>query len=205
MPTTEMMIEAFVEHRANGGATGVPDYFWQLVERFKAELVNQAFALIGNQSDAEDVAQESMCEAFESLNALKDPAQLGAWMRQINRRNAMDYLRKRRTDEARLRRARKESGRFEGVTGGYALFEIKEVVARAVDSLPAPLREVVVLRHWERLSYKDISALLGVPVGTVKSQIFRADALLEQRLRKFIDDEPACPPGPNVGQACLEE
>ena len=67
MPTTAMMIEALVQHRAKdpSGCAMPTDYFWQLVERFKADLVNQAFAILGNVPDAEDVAQAFLHQALE--------------------------------------------------------------------------------------------------------------------------------------------
>lgn len=196
MPTTDLMIQALVQHRETGAGLGdiPPEYFWQLVERFRADLVNQGFAILGNQPDAEDVAQESLCEAFQDLSSLKDPRMLGNWLRQINRRNALDLLRSRKSERSKVERARKESGRMEAVTGGYSKVDIREAVARAIDGLPAPLRELVVLRYWEHCSYQDLAARLNLPLGTVKSQLARADALLERRLNKFLEraeDAPA--------------
>ncbi|MBI3827894.1 MAG: sigma-70 family RNA polymerase sigma factor [Planctomycetes bacterium] len=202
MPTTAMMIEALVQHRAKDptGCAMPADYFWQLVERFKADLVNQAFAILSNVPDAEDVAQASLCEAFEGLNSLKDPQQLGNWLRQINRRNAVDLLRRRKRDRAKLERAGQDPMRDTSATGGFSRVDLKEIVARAIDALPTELREIVVLRYWEHLSYQDIAARLGLPVGTVKSQLFRSDGLLEQRLRKYVD-----PAGPSKANSAAKE
>ena len=89
MATTAMMIEALVAMRHD--ERGVPvDHFWQLVERFRADLVNQAVAILGDRQDAEDVAQDSLCRAFRCLSQLRDPQKLGSWLRNINRNNAAD-------------------------------------------------------------------------------------------------------------------
>lgn len=196
MPTTAMMIEALIEHRAKDPAHGSapPEYFWQWVERFRAGLVNQAFGILGNQADAEDVAQESLCESFEGLAQLKDPRQLGGWMRQINRRNALDLLRVRKGERDKAARARQGAGARDLVTGGYSGVDLREFVARAIDALPEDLREIVVLRYWEHLSYQDIATRLAEPVGTVKSQLFRADALLEKSLRKYVETPAGATP-----------
>lgn len=203
MPTTAMMIEALVQHRAKdpSGCAMPADYFWQLVERFKADLLNQAFAVLGNLPDAEDVAQASLCEAFEGLNALKDPHQLGNWLRQINRRNAMDLLRRRKRELLKRERAGHDPMRDTSATGGFSRVDVKEIVARAIDALPTELREVVVLRYWEHLSYQDLAARLGMPVGTVKSQLFRADGLLEASLRKYVEMAGAPSKGPQSEEA----
>lgn len=207
MPTTAMMIEALVQHRAKdpSGCSVPTDYFWQLVERFKADLVNQAFAILCNVPDAEDVAQASLCEAFEGLSGLRDPYQLGNWLRQINRRNALDLLRRRKRDQAGIQRASQDPMRDTSATGGFSRVDLKEIVARAIDALPTDLREIVVLRYWEHLAYQDIASRLGLPIGTVKSQLFRADSMLEQRLRKYVDPASSskiaetAPPEPGAG------
>lgn len=191
MPTTAMMIEALLEMRhAPGGVE--PDQFWQLVERFRGDLVNQAFAILGNQADAEDVAQESLCQTFQELNTLKNPRKLGTWMRSINRCNALDLWRKRKREQARA--AAESAGHAaiapETTPTGTNLELARrrrsaDQVARAVDSIPEPFRSVVVLRYWEKKSYEEIADWLSIPLGTVKSRMARADHLLVARLRRL--------------------
>lgn len=198
MPTTDMMIQALADHRAQCGDSAElpPEYFWQLVERFRADLINQAFSILGNQPDAEDVAQESLCEAFQDLGSLQDPGRLGHWLRQINRRNALDLLRSRKANLGKIERARQESNRWDPVSGGFSKVDLREVVAKAIDSLPGELREIVALRYWEHLSYQELADRLALPMGTVKSRLARADGMLEQRLEKYVRDETTDPSMP---------
>ena len=188
MPTTDLMIEALALHRAGNrpGQVAPPDHFWQLVERFRADLINQAFAILAHQADAEDVAQDTLCEAFEGLALLKDPRQLGAWMRQINRRNALDLVRRKCGDREKVRRAG-GGRRAELASGGFSCLELREVIARSIDSLPDELREVILLRYWEHLSYQEIASRNGLPLGSVKTLLYRADELLEKRLKRYVD------------------
>jgi RNA polymerase sigma-70 factor (ECF subfamily) len=191
MPTTAMMIEALLDLRnAPGGVE--PDQFWQLVERFRADLVNQAFAILGNQEDAEDVAQESLCQTFQELNTLKNPRKLGTWMRTINRCNALDLWRKRKREQSRsaAQNAGQEAVAPETTPTGTNLEVARrrrsaEQVARAVDTLPEPFRSVVILRYWEKKSYDEIADWLSIPLGTVKSRMARADHMLVVRLRRL--------------------
>lgn len=184
MPTTAMMIESLIQMRHDPG--GVPvDQFWTLVERFRADLVNQALAVLGNQNDAEDAAQESLCKAFLELNRLRDPAKLGHWLRSINRCQALDVLRKRR----RAREQRLATGQVDTIQAAQAPQAAParppqgDAVVRAVDALPEYFREVVVLRYWEKLSTEAIAVQLGVPAGTVRSRLTRADGMLARALR----------------------
>lgn len=194
MPTTAMMIEALVALRH--GEQGVPaDHFWQLVERFRADLVNQAVAILGGRQDAEDVAQDSLCRAFRCLSQLKDPRKLGAWLRNINRNNALQALRRRRqepgiAETGQVRRIEAPATSPTGTNLEAADRERAiEQVARAVDALPDVFREVVVLRYWEQLSNDRIALRLGIPEGTVKSRLARADRELHEKLRRLWSEE----------------
>jgi RNA polymerase sigma-70 factor (ECF subfamily) len=194
MPTTAIMIEALIAMRHE--KSGVPEeHFWQLVERFRADLVNQAFAILGNQADAEDCAQAALAKAFRMLPTLREPQKLGAWMRTINHRVALNYLR------SRKRNSIHSTGHIDtGVaapattpTGSdVEAVERKasiEQVTRAVDTLPETYREVIVLRYWEHLNLEQIAQRLNVPVGTVKSRVARADRMLVEKLRRIWSEE----------------
>ncbi|MCZ7644376.1 MAG: RNA polymerase sigma factor [Planctomycetota bacterium] len=192
MPTTAQMIEALVQMRRD--PEGVPpDRFWCWVERFRADLVNQALAILGNPADAEDVAQESLCQAFQDLASLQQPQRLGTWLRTINRCNALDLHRKRSRDRRRVAADEHlpgEAAAPETTPTGTNVEQKRrqskdELVARAVDALPVTFREVVVLRYWEKLTYEQIADRLGVALGTVKSRLARADRLLVARLRRL--------------------
>lgn len=190
MPTTEVMIDTLIKHRADPG--GAPlDQFWKLMERFRADLINQAFVILGNQADAEDVAQETLSQAYITLHRLKDPARLSAWLRGINRNLAHNIQRQRR----RAKEERISTGQLDAVaapshtTGGKAAVSAEDVVARAVDSLPEQFREVLVLRYWEKLSNDQISERLDIPAGTVRSRMARADRMLSEKLKTVINQE----------------
>lgn len=196
MPTTAMMIEALVAMRHDPG--GVPqDHFWQLVERFRADLVNQAMGILGNRPDAEDVAQESLCIAFRNLPQLADPQKLGRWLRTINRNNALLVLRRRRTERMQTSPVLDPQVPAPLTTPTGTKLEAAgrrsaaNKVARAVDTLPDSFREVVVMRYWEQLKNAEIAARLGIPEGTVKSRLARADRILLNTLRQLWAEEDA--------------
>ena len=194
MPTTAMMIEALVAMRKDPG--GVPaDHFWQLVERFRADLVNQAFSIMGNQADAEDVAQLSLAKAFRMLHTLEDPAKLGIWLRTINRRLSLNALRSRKRSRVHAVEHLDAQASAPATTPTGINVEAvgkstsMDQVARAVDALPETYREVVVLRYWEHLKTERIAERLGLPVGTVKSRLARADRFLLEKLHSIWNQE----------------
>ncbi|HYF49794.1 MAG TPA: RNA polymerase sigma factor [Planctomycetota bacterium] len=184
MPTTAVAIEALLSLRDTDGSV-TAEHFWVLLERFRAGLVNQAFAILSNQQDAEDVAQETLCKAFVELPRLRDVSKLGAWLRQINRHAAFSLKRKRN----RQREERLATGQMHSLpadTTGPQAAPDDEIVLRAVDSLPEIFRETVVLRYWEKLSTEEIAIRLGVPAGTVRSRLTRADGMLARKLAALL-------------------
>ncbi|MFH0939525.1 MAG: RNA polymerase sigma factor [Planctomycetota bacterium] len=183
MHTTELAVKALVDLRLQGRELS-DDQFWVLIERFRADLINQAFLILGSQQDAEDVAQETLCKAFIDLPQLRDPSKLSIWLRQINRFNAISMRRQRiRRKEERL-----ATGAMNALEDevGDASSPSEEMVMQAVDALPESFREVVVLRYWEKFSTEDIAVRLGIPTGTVRSRLTRADGMLARKLTKLL-------------------
>lgn len=196
MQTTAQMIEALVDMRQQPG--GVPvEHFWKLVERFRADLVHQAYVMLRSQADAEDIAQLSLCEAFQSMHTLREPEKLGVWLRGINRRNALDLLRRRKSArEQRLNTGELDTLKLPdgagprastppGGTSSSKPLSMRvgaDDVMKAVESLPENFRDAVLLRYMEGLSCDEIAIRLGVPGGTVRSRLCRADAMLIRKL-----------------------
>lgn len=196
MQTTAQMIEALVDMRQQPG--GVPvEHFWKLVERFRADLVHQAYVMLRSQADAEDIAQLSLCEAFQSMHTLREPEKLGVWLRGINRRNALDLLRRRKSArEQRLNTGELDTLKLPDGSGPRAstppggtssnnplsMRVGADDVMKAVESLPENFRDAVLLRYMEGLSCDEIAIRLGVPGGTVRSRLCRADAMLIRKL-----------------------
>ena len=192
MPTTELMIETLVKMRQDPGAAPLNQQFWKLLERFRADLVQQALILLNSQEDAEDIAQETLSYAFLNLHQLRDAAKVGHWLRGINRNMALNLRRKRsRAHEERLGTAEMDALQAPGgpTTGPASPVQSSAAIMRAVDSLPEQFREVLVLRYWEKLSNDEIATRLGIPNGTVCSRMARADRMLTKKLKSFIQQE----------------
>ena len=176
-------------------ADGLPASFWELVEQYRGELVNQALAILGSLEDAEDVAQETFCEAFRDREKLVQADSLGAWLRTINRANAVDRLRNRRRNSGRLQNKHRELPPRAFTTGGFSLLELRESLAKAIEALPEGLRAVVVLRYWEQLSYEEIAARLKLPTSTVWRRFYEASEILYGNLRESLE-APGTPHAP---------
>jgi len=158
----------------------LPPEFWDLIERYRSDLVNQAFALLGNVQDAEDVAQETFCDAYARSQELASVQSLGPWLRTINKANALDRLRSRLREKGKSERRQRDLPVRNATTGGFSMLEIRESVAKSIEQLPEELRDVIVLRYWEQLTYEEIATRLGQPNITVRRRLVEAYVWLYQ-------------------------
>ena len=159
--------------------------FIERVSAHAGALRRFAHRLTRNSADAEDVLQETLVKAMEKQNELRDPDQLRAWLLAIVRTS---WLNSRRGLRHKLElldgHAVQHDGR--GLQGNLE----REILDRslddellaALDALPHEWREALWLREVEELSYEEIAAVVGCPLGTVRSRLARARGALASRL-----------------------
>lgn len=164
----------------------LPEYFWKLVDRYRGELVNQALSILNNMEEAEDVVQESFCEAFRDSTKLAQVRSFGGWLRSINRANALNRLRDKSREKNKIDRKQQESPDSSVTTGGFSVLELNESVAWAVDALPSNLRTAILLHFWEHLSCEEIAVRTGLSVRTIRRQLYDATQLLFKKLKSHM-------------------
>ena len=174
----------------------------ELEREFEARLADSsrlafriAFSVLKQREDAEDVAQEAFAKAYRSLNQLRDRTRFRAWLVRMTWRMALDRQRSNR------RRAVREladcSGANSFAEAGLlqtrldtadlvAARERAEHLWNAIEALPDKLRLVIVLAGIEGHDMHEVSALLDVPEGTVKSRLFLARKQLKERLSWMV-------------------
>lgn len=162
---------------------GPPGDMEHLVQHLDAAY-NLARWLVRNETDAEDLVQEAYLRAVRSFHTLRG-SESRAWMLAIVRNTCYSWLGRGRLNPVRDASA-EEIDRFEADTPSPEEILLRKVDAQAVrdalERLPPHLREVIVLREFEQLPYKDIAVIAGVPTGTVMSRLFRARKQLEWSL-----------------------
>jgi RNA polymerase sigma-70 factor (ECF subfamily) len=136
---------------------------------------NLARWLTRHEQDAEDVLQEASLRAFKYFDGL--PGERKAWWLAVVRNTCYDWLRRRRREAAA---SFDETLHTPVAPAEEAAADARHDLRHALGRLPAPLRETLVLRELEGLSYKEIAEVAGVPVGTVMSRLARARRRLQQ-------------------------
>ena len=145
----------------------IPEQYWEIIDRYRPELLTQAQAILNNPEDAEDVVQETFCDAIREPGKLAHADSVGAWLKSLNRCNALNRRRDTQRSSKRLQAVQQmDDDTF--TTGGFTMMELRDSVGKALVVLPPNLQSVVKLRYWEHLSCKDIAARLRIPEGSVK-------------------------------------
>ncbi|AXC16306.1 RNA polymerase sigma-70 factor, ECF subfamily (plasmid) [Acidisarcina polymorpha] len=151
-------------------------------------LYRYAMVLTRNRANAEDLVQETYVRAMEAFSHLQEDSNVKGWLFTILRNLWLNELRKQRTGP-QLVEVDADAHLSDGLVGSsqsaQEILESEEDAKRvraAIDKLPSEFQEILVLREFEELSYREIAAVLSCPAGTVMSRLGRARAKLRMLL-----------------------
>jgi RNA polymerase sigma-70 factor (ECF subfamily) len=167
---------------------GDAEAFGRLVERYMRRAYYSALSLVGSREDALDLSQEAFVRAFRARQTLDPERPFYAWLYQILRRLCFNFLRDRRTRLRNLEAAGSwladEAAGRQALDPARALEreEERRRVGAAIELLPAREREVLALKEFEGLTYREIASLVGIPIGTVMSRLYSARQRLADAL-----------------------
>ena len=167
--------------------------FELLIIRYQKRIFNVVFRVVRNRDVVEDLAQEAFLNAFKSIRSFKGGSSFYTWLYRIAANVSINYLSKQKrasfadeglleTEEVSVRASGWESSPERSVQS----IETSKAIAESVDALPDDIRQAVVLREYEGLSYEEISEVMDCPIGTVRSRIFRGREMLKEKLRDYL-------------------
>lgn len=163
--------------------------FDELVGMYEKKVANIAYSLLSDREDALDAAQEVFVRIYRSIGGFRGDSALSTWIFRITKNVCSDILRKRRSvvsldteeeDEPKVEIA-------DDSVAPHTEYEKKErvrAVREAIADLDENQRAVITLFDLNGLSYEEIAQILRVPVGTVKSRLYRAREALRKKLEK---------------------
>lgn len=159
---------------------GTAEAFTTLVERYDRAVYHLAYRTLHDVEEARDATQEAFFKAYRSLRTFKPGAKFSTWIFAIAYHACCDRLnrRKRYSNEELPERADPSPG---PERQAIALDEARRL-REAIDSLPEKYRTVITLYHLQGKQYEEIAVVLGLPMGTVKTHLFRA----KEHLRKVL-------------------
>ncbi len=172
--------------------SGDPEAFGEIVRRWERRIFALAFGMLGREEDARDATQETFLAAFRNLRGFRGEAKVSSWLHRIAVNQCITRQRraKVRGETALEDEAEKNAAVFAlplDVSPARRAEKVERSVAvrRAIGSLPPDLRQVVVMKEFEELTFQQISEVLELPLSTVKSRLYTALRQLQMRLQKF--------------------
>lgn len=161
----------------------------ELVARHTRRVFGLAYRFVGRVDEAEDLTQETFVKVYQNLDRYRESdGAFPTWLMTVARNQAIDHYRRRK--EERLRRTEEPLGMDslsspdEGPLRSLERDERVQLVRRGLRTLPADLREPLILCDLQGLAYEEAAAILSVPLGTVKSRINRGRLELAKRLMR---------------------
>ncbi len=169
---------------------GNENAYIELVNRYKDKLINFIFNYLGDIESSEDVVQETMIKLYQKKHYYKEIAKFSTWLYTIAKNLANTELRKRKQRKTTLLSQFSKDDKMydlpsnDNEVGQEIQTEIvSKIIRKAVDQLSEKFKTVITLRDIQQLSYEDISEIIDVPIGTVKSRINRARLQLQVELK----------------------
>ena len=169
---------------------GNENAYIELVNRYKDKLINFIFNYLGDIESSEDVVQETMIKLYQKKHYYKEIAKFSTWLYTIAKNLANTELRKRKQRKTTLlSQFSKDDKMYDLPSNNNEVGQeiqteiVSKIIREAVDQLSEKFKTVITLRDIQQLSYEDISEIIDVPIGTVKSRINRARLQLQVELK----------------------
>jgi RNA polymerase sigma-70 factor (ECF subfamily) len=193
--TEEFNSDAYLVSRALEGDLPA---FEKLVARYQNKLIGYSARMLGDQDEAEDVAQEVFIKAYRSLESFRGDSQVSTWIYRIATNLCIDRIRarKRRPQQAYSLDEPMDKDEDKGgreiadlsaePTREVERDELRRRVREVMNEMPEKMRTILIMCDMQGMAYDEIAKVLDCPIGTVKSRLFHARADLGRRLRPYI-------------------
>jgi RNA polymerase sigma factor (sigma-70 family) len=170
--------------------SGNKSAFKTIIERYQKLVSHIVFRMVSHPTDREDLCQEVFIKVYQNLAGFNFESKLSTWIAQIAYNTCINHLEKKHVpllDDLREEDFdHRTLGEYPGNSGGPDCeVESNDIAARVrkeIAKMPVPYRAVVTMFHLDEMSYEEIADVTGMPLGTVKSHLFRARQLLKERL-----------------------
>ncbi len=169
---------------------GDQDAFAQLVQRHQRRVFNLIFRMLQDYEEASEITQETFLAAWQGLPSFRGDARFSTWLYRIAYNSALKQIEQRKRD--RLLQSAMQAEQLIAEAGNEGRMETEleqharqDFIRENLATLPAKYRAVLILRHIQDLTYEEMAEILTVPIGTIKTHLFRARNLLKERLEAF--------------------
>ena len=163
--------------------------FTFLVNRYQKLVVHITGRLVQRHDELEDVCQEVFLKVYQNLRRYRNECKLSTWIATIAYNTSINYLRKfKKGGEVDTDDLTAFGKLADFRSDDYEKADLYRFIRDQIELLPVQYRTVLTLYHLEEFSYQEIEQITGMPEGTVKNYLFRAKALLKEKLKFVVDD-----------------
>lgn len=174
--------------------SGNRNAFAFLVTRYQKLVVHITGRLIQRQDELEDICQEVFMKVYQNLGKYRNECKLSTWIATIAYNTSINYLRKfKKGSEVNPDDSTVLGNLTDYRSESYEQVDLHRYIREQIALLPVHYRTVLTLFHLEEFSYQEIEQITGMPEGTIKSYLFRAKALLKEKLKFVVDDDSLKP------------
>lgn len=169
---------------------GDQDAFAQLVQRHQRRVFNLVFRMLQHYEEANEVTQETFLAAWQGLSSFRGDARFSTWLYRIAYNCCLKQIEQRKRDKELQLAAQAgylldQVSKEEHTYAQLEAYDCQKLVHEHLSLLPAKYRIVLVLRHLQEMTYEEMAEILTMPIGTIKTHLFRARNLLKERLQAF--------------------
>jgi RNA polymerase sigma-70 factor (ECF subfamily) len=175
-----------------------PASFEALMRKYNSRLFRIARSILKEDASAEDALQEAYVLAYRKMGDFRGDAEMGTWLTRIVINQALMQLRRQKRDRTVVPfgdRSSRQDGpdldvidaRAESPSDTTLRREVRGIIERRIDELPVAFRTVFVMREVEEMTVPETAEALGIPETTVRTRLFRARALLREKLERDMD------------------
>jgi len=172
--------------------TSDPDAFGEIVRRWERKIFALCFGMLGREDEARDAAQDTFVAAYKALGNFRGEAKVSSWLHRIAVNQCLTVKRRAKVrSEEFIDDESGEEDRVFVASDQHSPHRCTEkgqefaMVRQAVGSLPMDLRQVVVMKEFEDMTFQEISDTLEIPLSTVKSRLYTALKQLRLKLERF--------------------
>ena len=187
-----MLINLTDEQLVELAVSGDSEAFGEIVKRWERKIFALCFGMLGREDDARDAAQETFIAAYRNISNFRGEAKVSSWLHRIGVNQCLTTKRRARTRSEEF--LDDEAGENERIFVAPAhrspartteQTERLTIVRQAVSSLPTDLRQVIVMKEFEEMTFQEISETLELPLSTVKSRLYTALRQLRMKLERL--------------------
>jgi len=167
---------------------GEAEAFEILTSEHQKYIYNVILRIIFDKEEALDLTQETLLKAYLNIKKFKGNSSFRTWLYRIAINCAMDYLRKRNVERSNFREIEEFENEVKDFETPEEVVDKKltaEIVMKEINKLPLDYKVVLILRDIEGLNYEEISKIMNLNLGTVKSRLWRARNLLKERIKSL--------------------